>query len=70
MERRVPSLSSYAWLFELETPDGPAIVVMRTDLEEARDALASYLVELGQADAGLASRLAADVPFMRASVVW
>ena len=67
---QAPLPVAHAWLFELETPRAPVILVMRTDLGEARDALAAHLVEQGHADAALTSELAAGVPFMQATVIW
>ena len=68
--RQVPSPSASAWCFDLETEGGPTIVVLRTDLAEAREALEAHLLELGPVRPALANDLAQNLPAETVAVIW
>jgi len=70
MDRQVPPPSACAWAFDLESQEGPTIVVLRTSLSDARNVLEAHVLELGAVKPDLARRLAQELPAAQTSVIW
>jgi hypothetical protein len=71
MSRQVPTPSAAAWRLDAAALGGPSFIVMRLDEDEAREALAVHLVEIGNVSHTIAAeRLVRTLPAESASVIW
>jgi hypothetical protein len=69
--RKLPSPSAAAWRIDAAALGGPTFVVMRLDEDEAREALAIHLVEIGNVPHTIAAeRLVRSLPSESVSVIW
>lgn len=69
--RQVPSPSAAAWLVTLEDVGAPRFVVLRQAEDEAVEALADFLIDLGAAaSSGKAHEMLASAGVEHVGVVW
>lgn len=69
--RQVPAPSAAAWLVTLPDTDAPRFVVLRQADDEAVEALAAFLLDLGAAaSSGEAHELLAGAGVEHVGVVW
>lgn len=70
-KRQVPAPSALAWSVDLSSVGGPTFAVMRTTADEAREAVVSYLVEIGSGLTRFAATgLVARATVSEIAVVW
>lgn len=68
--RQVPSPSASAWLLEVAAAGSPRYVVLRTDEEEAREALAAYLADIGAVETMSIDTVTESTTAEIVAVVW
>jgi hypothetical protein len=70
-KRQLPHPAASAWLLDLTPADGPALVVLRLDPQDAADTAVGFLIDLGVVrDTARARSLIADLDPQLVAVTW